>query len=94
MKARLRFRDDGGDQERTLAPTNTIGRHPSNSIEVRDRSASRRQCRIDQEHGQWILRDSESLGGTYVNGERIAERALKNGDQIRVGQVMITVVID
>jgi len=60
----------------------SIGRDPSNQIQVADIKISRRHCLID---GQYQLRDLESRNGTFVSGMPVKERALEHGDQIRVG---------
>lgn len=35
--------------------------------------------------GVCILVDLNSANGTFVNGERISERALQDGDRVRLG---------
>ena len=32
------------------------------------------------------MRDVKSLNGTYVNGERIDEAVLANGDEVQIGK--------
>ena len=40
-----------------------------------------------------IIRDKQSRFGTFVNGEKIAERVLAHGDQIRLGQAGDTEIV-
>jgi adenylate cyclase len=72
--------------EYPLTAFNTLGRHPDNSIQVLDRIVSKEHCRITlAPNGSWMVRDAGSLNGTMVNGERIGEAVLKDGDRIQLG---------
>jgi len=83
--ARLTIIGPEGRQESELGPHNTVGRHPSNTIQILDRIVSKEHCHIDQVDGRWVLKDLGSLNGTYVNGERVSEQALQHGDEIGLG---------
>jgi adenylate cyclase len=72
--------------EYPLTAFNTLGRHPDNSIQVLDRIVSKEHARITlAPNGSWVVRDAGSLNGTLVNGERIGEAVLKDGDRIQLG---------
>jgi adenylate cyclase len=72
--------------EYPLTAFNTLGRHPDNSIQVLDRIVSKEHCRVTlSPNGSWVIRDAGSLNGTMVNGERIGEAVLKDGDRIQLG---------
>lgn len=72
--------------EYPLTAFNTLGRHPDNSIQVLDRIVSKEHARITlAPNGTWVVRDAGSLNGTMVNGERIGEAVLKDGDRIQLG---------
>jgi adenylate cyclase len=72
--------------EYPLTAFNTLGRHPDNSIQVLDRIVSKEHARITlAPNGSWVVRDAGSLNGTMVNGERIGEAVLKDGDRIHLG---------
>ena len=61
-------------QEFELAPINTIGRHPDNSIQILDRIISKEHAQILRGgDGRFLLRDLGSLNGTYVSGSRVSE---------------------
>ncbi len=84
--ARLILATADGTQSVDLRPTNTLGRHPNNSIQLLDKIVSKEHCVILQQDGQWILRDLGSLNGTYINAERVqGERPLRHGDEIALG---------
>jgi hypothetical protein len=66
-----------------------IGRSPvgPRTIALSDGLAgvSRRHCTLAAEGGEWVLIDHSTFG-TYVNGERVAERVrVRAGDRVRVG---------
>lgn len=72
--------------EYPLTAFNTLGRHPDNSIQVLDRIVSKEHARITlAPNGRWVVRDAGSLNGTLVNGERIGEAVLNDGDRIQLG---------
>lgn len=72
--------------EYSLIAFNTLGRHPDNTIQVLDRIVSKEHARVSlAPSGRWVVRDAGSLNGTVVNGERIAEHTLSNGDNIQLG---------
>ncbi len=63
-----------------------LGRSPENNIVVADPKVSRRHALIQREDDTYWIDDLESLNGTRVNDDRIAERhALEDGDVIHVG---------
>src|SRR5687768_8749989 len=79
-----------GQQEQDLSPINSLGRHPSNSIQLLDRVVSKEHCRIEARGERFVLRDLGSLNGTYVNGQRVAgERLLSNGDEVTLGNTRL-----
>jgi sigma-B regulation protein RsbU (phosphoserine phosphatase) len=62
-----------------------IGRHADNHLVLRDNRASRNHARILAEGSQFFVEDLNSRHGTWVNGERVARRALHNSDRIDFG---------
>jgi len=65
----------------------TIGADHSNPACIDgDASVSRLHAVVENYGAGWAVRDLGSRNGTYVNGERIvSERALRSGDQLRIG---------
>src|SRR5579863_3947133 len=75
-----------GQQAIDLRASNSLGRHPNNTIQLLDKIVSKEHCILEQRDGHFILRDLGSLNGTYVNGERVrGEMVLKHGDEIALG---------
>lgn len=65
-----------------------IGRS-SEALPITDRSVSRRHAELTPDGRDWYVRDLESANGTFLNGERLAERVkLQPGDQIRCGSTL------
>jgi pSer/pThr/pTyr-binding forkhead associated (FHA) protein/outer membrane biosynthesis protein TonB len=62
-----------------------MGRASSCDIELADPVASREHAEVFWQDGAWVVRDRNSSNGTSVNGQRIRERPLKDGDRIRIG---------
>jgi phosphoserine phosphatase RsbU/P len=63
----------------------SIGRQADNDLVLLDNGISRRHATIEQRPDGFYLLDSQSRFGTTVNGERIQERLLRSGDEIRLG---------
>lgn len=76
------------DDVRTEIPATglTIGRDVSNDLSIElDMRVSRAHAAIRSRDGQWLLVDLDSRNGTFVNGHRVANHPLRNGDRIAVG---------
>lgn len=84
--ARLLLATPEGQQVVELRAHNSLGRHPSNTIQLLDKIVSKEHCTIEQRAEGFVLRDLGSLNGTYINGERVqGEKALRHGDDIALG---------
>jgi diguanylate cyclase (GGDEF)-like protein len=71
---------------------NILGRKPDQDIVIADESASREHAEIFFHGGQLVIYDLKSTNGTFVNRERLSKpRVLRAGDQIRIGQQIVTV---
>src|SRR5437867_10853755 len=66
----------------------SIGRDASNGLRIRDRSVSRLHCVLNFEGGQYRIRDLESRNGVFVNDIPVREKALVDGDQIKIGTAL------
>jgi len=79
---------NGGEpQEHRLGVLNYLGRAEDNQIQVTAANISRRHAVIEVFEGGYLIKDLESQNGTFVNGDRITEHALVNGDRIQIGTV-------
>jgi hypothetical protein len=69
----------------------TIGRSDQCDIAVKDSSMSGRHAEIRKSNGEITVRDLGSANGIYLNGERIDEAELFDGDVLRLGQTSVRV---
>ncbi|MEE9129647.1 MAG: FHA domain-containing protein [Phycisphaerales bacterium] len=70
----------------------TIGRAPTNTLVLHDTGVSRHHCVLESMGGAWHIRDLGSRHGTHVNGERLEESGLSDGDRIRIGPYQLSLV--
>lgn len=66
-----------------------LGRGSNATIRLNDDGISRRHARILQVGGEVFLEDLQSANGTQVNGDRVTQQPLKDGDKIRLGSTTI-----
>jgi uncharacterized RDD family membrane protein YckC len=78
-------------REITLTRTTilTIGRDPSNDLVLPDAMVSRRHAVVENRGRQFFLRDCSSANGSVVNGDRVSERALRDGDLVAIGSMRL-----
>jgi len=60
---------------------------------VDDRFFSRNHCLLEINPPQSFLRDLGSTNGTFVNGQRVREAYLQNGDRIQGGETILIVEV-
>lgn len=67
-----------------------LGRSLDSDIRLEDEGVSRLHARMQRdEDGSVVLHDLDSTNGTYVNGHKIGQSKLTDGDRIQVGSVTI-----
>ncbi|CAB4544312.1 unannotated protein [freshwater metagenome] len=67
----------------------TIGRGSDAGIRIDDPGISRHHAEIRHSESGFSIIDLASTNGTLVAGERIGERALTDGDEIRMGSTLM-----
>jgi hypothetical protein len=67
-----------------------IGRAPACDIVLDDRNVSRRHAEIRRRGPVVVLIDLDSTNGTIVNGRRVREHPLADGDRITLGNSRLT----
>jgi serine phosphatase RsbU (regulator of sigma subunit) len=84
--ARLKIHDATGSRLVMLdQPVFTIGRRRGANLRCDSGDVSREHATILRDGDRYLLRDCGSRCGTYVNGDRIEERLLVDGDCIQLG---------
>lgn len=67
----------------------TIGRMPGSTIVLSDPNASRRHAEIRPAGSGYVLVDLGSTNGSRVNGARVGNHALSDGDTLSFGNTVI-----
>ncbi|MFT3707375.1 MAG: adenylate/guanylate cyclase domain-containing protein [Archangium sp.] len=76
---------DGKVGEFPLSERTSMGRHPNNTLRLVDREVSKEHCVIEKVGATYLLRDLNSSNGTFVNGRKVRELRLRDGDEIALG---------
>lgn len=72
------------EQRQLSAALTTIGRTEDNDIVLPSHGVSKHHATIERTGEAFVLRDSDSANGTYVEGKRISRYELKYWDEIQV----------
>ncbi|MCF7854261.1 MAG: FHA domain-containing protein [Candidatus Pacebacteria bacterium] len=91
----LKYTKEGTVVQRELrSPDTTIGRASECSISIKnDAEISRYHCSVQRkDKDTFVVLDTSSKNGTYLNGERLLDEEveLKDEDRIRVGHTVLT----
>ena len=93
--ARAVLRILGADgRERTVEVDGTpltIGRSQDNLLVLGDKRVSRHHGRLQARHGTLVYTDLGSTNGSRVNGIRVDEIVLGEGDRLQVGDTVLVV---
>jgi adenylate cyclase len=81
---------DGKVSEFPVTGRTTLGRHPANTLRLADREVSKEHAVIERAGNTYLVKDLGSSNGTYVNGRRIREHRLKDGDEVTLGNSRLT----
>lgn len=67
-----------------------LGRSPDNAINLQDDGISRQHAKLVLGPlGTYELVDMDSTNGTFLNGERVRQAVLKDGDKIQIGSTTV-----
>ena len=81
----------GGETGRriTIPDNATVGRLPECDVTLDDPSVSRRHARIQRKGDGWVVEDLGSTNGLKVNGSKVMQSDLVDGDQLALGSVQL-----
>jgi chromosome segregation ATPase len=83
----LLVRSDGGTGiVHLLGRRTTIGRTPDNDVHIDAEFISRHHAVALRAGAKTVIEDLNSTNGTYVNGQRVNRRTLKDGDLVTLGK--------
>lgn len=68
----------------------TIGRDTANQIVIKDEEVSRFHCRLKKRGQIFVLEDLDSRNGCFVNGDRVLNCIVRNGDKVLIGGSELT----
>lgn len=68
-----------------LGETTSLGRSPSNDIVLKEAKVSRQHAAIQLKEEKHVVIDLKSSNGVFVNGKKVEEQALEDGDEIAIG---------
>lgn len=89
------FKSDGKRQDFPLNKARTIvGRKNNCDLRIPLSSVSRQHCELAIEGEQLRIKDLGSSNGTFHNGSRIQEAIIEPGDEVTIGPVVFTAVIN
>lgn len=74
-----------------LTPGDTllVGRSQATQTRLTDGHVSRVHCEVQVEGEHVLVLDSNSTGGTFINGKRVTQQQLQHGDIIQVGDTQL-----
>ena len=79
---------DGSTATHELAEASiSVGRLADNTLQIEDASVSSHHAELVREGDDYLLRDLDSTNGTFLNGAAHSEGKLKEGDQVRFGNI-------
>ena len=89
------FKKDGSQTAFSL-PSNitVIGRRHDCDLRIPLMPVSRRHCELSMNKDTLKIRDLDSHGGTFINGNRIDESTAQAGDYITIGPLTFLLQID
>ena len=66
-------------------PILLFGRHAECDVQLHSKKVSRRHCCLAQVEDYLVIRDLGSTNGVTINGKRVIEGELREGDELTVG---------
>ncbi len=72
----------------------SIGRDAGNAVQLTSPEVSKRHAFLHHTPQGWSIRDLGSRNGLLVNGSRVQEAILRNGDQVLIGPYKLLFELD
>lgn len=89
---KIRFTDQRQGPVWVVDKSFAIGSASDNDLVIDAPSVSPQHARVLWINGVYTLHDLTGQNGTYVNDQRVKQRALQDGDKVRVGEVDLEIV--
>lgn len=85
--------DQQGREYLLQSRVTSVGRAINNDIVIADRQTSRHHLQIIQENNGYVVIDTASANGFYVNDLQVSRAPLRHGDVIGIGSVKMAFVL-
>jgi len=66
-----------------------IGRDPANEVVIDNVGVSRHHATLILLDDRFVLKDEQSANGVFVNGQKVEERELVDGDVVQIGKFIV-----
>lgn len=66
-----------------------VGRDPGNEVQLSLPEVSKRHAFLKDTGNGWVVKDLNSRNGLYLNGKKVEEAFLKDGDKLAVGPYVL-----
>jgi hypothetical protein len=66
-----------------------VGRASACDLVLDDTAVSRCHVALRREHGTWIVSDLRSSNGTHLNGRRVDQAVVVDGDELLLGETLL-----
>ena len=86
--------EDGAQQMATLRPGSNpliLGRKADCDIRLINPTVGRHHCKVSVENGELVAKDLDSSNGTFINGEKIGQGRLRDGDVLECGTAEVKI---
>jgi diguanylate cyclase (GGDEF)-like protein len=81
-----------GKQLNLGASSAVAGRQASCELYIESPSVSRQHARFDFDGSAFVVQDLASKNGTFVNGDRVSQHRLADGDLVKLGKAVLKFV--
>ncbi len=75
-------------------PVMDIGRHSDCDLSLEDLHVSRHHAQLRVINNQYVIFDTGSTGGVFLNGKKVSQASLQSGDVVRIGLVNLIYIQD
>ncbi|MDQ1353427.1 MAG: hypothetical protein QG657_3733, partial [Acidobacteriota bacterium] len=90
MEFKLEYTDNEESKSHLLSKeTVTVGKLSTNDLQLNDSSVSRYHCKFVRTKSSYKIVDLGSTNGTFVEGKKIKEKLLDEGESITIGRTTL-----
>lgn len=87
MRCVLTVEEDGEPKKHEFRDRIVVGRDFDCDVVLTNRSVSRKHAAFEPVSGGWVLKDLQSINGTFAKNVRIKETLIESGERVRFGDV-------